>query len=257
VGFVLGPAIGGVLAPYGYGVPMLAAAGLAGANWIHALFALREPPARAVSAEEVGVAAGRFAELRDPLVRRLCASNLVFSLAVTQLETMFQYYMADRFGWDAREVAFLLVGMAVVMGGIQGGGMKALSARFSERSLLVAGSALLAGAFLVLGEMPTVAWLVLPLVVAAVGRAVAQPALLSLTSMAASAERRGSVMGAYQSAGSLARVVGPVAAGVLYDQLRPGPFLLAGVLLAGVIGLARGLPARLAEPASLGEPRPA
>jgi len=257
VGFVLGPAIGGVLAPYGYGVPMLAAAGLAGANWIHAVLALREPPARAVSAEELGAAAGRVAELRDPLVRRLCASNLVFSLAVTQLETMFQYYMADRFGWDARAVAFLLVGMAVVMGGIQGGGMRALSARFSERSLLVGGSALLAGAFLALGEMPTVAWLLLPLLVAAVGRAVAQPALLSLTSMAASAERRGAVMGTFQSAGSLARVIGPVAAGVLYDQLRPGPFLLAGVLLAGVILIARGLPARLAEPASLGEPRTA
>ena len=50
---------------------------------------------------------------------------------MTQLETIFAFFMADRFGYDARTSALLLVAMAVLMGGIQGGGMKALSARFA------------------------------------------------------------------------------------------------------------------------------
>lgn len=250
VGFVLGPAIGGALAPFGYGVPMLVAAGLAAANGVHAVFALGEPPHHA----EAGPAAPRrrLALLREPRLRRLCLLNLAFSAAVTQLEVIFAYFMKDRFGWDAPRVAVLLVGMAVLMGGVQGGGMRALSARFPERSLAVAGSLVLALALALVPAAPGLGWLVACLALAAVGRAVVQPALLSLVSAVAAARERGAAMGVFQSAGSLARVGGPVAAGVLYDASQGAPFLLATALLVLGAGLARGLPSegvgRAAEP---------
>jgi DHA1 family tetracycline resistance protein-like MFS transporter len=152
-------------------------------------------------------------------------------------------------------VAFILVGMAIVMGAVQGGAMKALSARYSERALVTAGSATLALAFLALPRMPSVALLLIPLAVAAVGRGVAQPALLSLASLAAPPARRGGVMGVFQSAASLARVIGPLAAGVLYDRAVEAPFLLAGVLLLVVALLGRGLPGRLTTFGSVQEPR--
>jgi predicted MFS family arabinose efflux permease len=254
VGFTLGPLLGGLLGAYGPAVPMLFAAGLAALNGGFAFAALRDPEQRTPAGAE---RAGRFAELRDPLVRRLCAANLLFSIAVTQLETLFAFFMADRFGWREREFGLLLFAMAIVMGGVQGGAMKALSARFADRALVVAGSALLALAFFALPEMPTVPWLVAPLVLAAVGRGVAQPALMSLASMAAPAGRRGAVMGSFQAAASLARVVGPLAGGLLYDASRAGPFLLGGALLVAVVGLGRGLPGRAAAPAAVGEPGPA
>jgi DHA1 family tetracycline resistance protein-like MFS transporter len=250
VGFVLGPALGGLLAPYGHAVPMLFAAGLAAVNGLFAFGALREPPAHAAPAAR----AGRFAALRDPLVRRLCLANLVFAVAVTQLETLFAFFMADRFGWREREFAFLLVAMAVVMGAVQGGAMRPLAARFSERTLVVGGSALLAAAFFALPEMPTVTWLALPLVAAAVGRGVAQPALMSLASIAAPPGERGTVMGSFQAAASLARVVGPLAGGLLYDVTMAGPFLLGGMLLVALVGLGRGLPGRATAPDAVGEP---
>jgi MFS family permease len=242
VGFVLGPAIGGLLAPYGYGVPMLVAAGLAALNFGQAVFVLREPPSHAQS--ERSAEAGRLAVLRDPMIRWLCLSNLLFSIAVTQLETVFAFFMMDRFSYDAREVAFVLVGMAVVMGGIQGGGMKALSARFSERALVFAGTLLLALAFLGIPESASVALLLAPLGLAAGGRAVVQPSLLSLVSVAADPRSRGVAMGTFQSAASLARVVGPVAAGWLYDREYAAPFWLAAGLLIVVALLSRGLPGR-------------
>jgi len=256
VGFVLGPAIGGVLAPWGYHVPLLVAAGLAAINWLHALVSLREPEAHAAAAGEAG-ALGRLGELRDPLVRRLCLVNLLFSLGVAQLESMFAFFMLRRFGWDARPVAFLLVGMAVLMGAIQGGGMKALSARFADRSLVLLGSGLLAAGFFALPEATSLPLLVLALALAAVGRAGAQPALMSLASLAAPPERRGAVMGAFQSAASLARVLGPLAAGWLFDRAIAGPFLLAGALLSATLAVAWGLPDRLAEPEAVVAPRPA
>ena len=73
------------------------------------LFSLHEPPRRAAAERSD---APRAAPLREPLVRRLCIANLVFSLAVTQLETVFAFFMMDRFGYDAQHVAAILVGMA-------------------------------------------------------------------------------------------------------------------------------------------------
>jgi len=245
IGFVLGPAIGGALAPFGYAIPMFAAAGLAGANWIHAAFSLPEPPVRARGLEgrsrPVGV-------LRVPLVRRLCVANFVFTLAVTQLETVFAFFMGDRFGYDAREVAVLLITMAVVMGAIQGGAMKTLAARWSERSLAIAGSLLLAVGFLALPRAPSVALLLVPLVL----RAILQPALMSMVSLTAQPGARGSVMGTFQASASLARVLGPIAAGWLYDRQLAAPFFVAGALLVAVAAQVRGLPSR--DPASVAPP---
>jgi MFS family permease len=239
IGFVLGPAIGGVLAPFGYAVPMFAAAALAGANLVHAAFSLREPAARARRTD----AAGRSA-LRAPLVRRLCVANFVFTMAVTQLETVFAIFMGSRFGYDAHQVAVLLIAMAVLMGAIQAGGIKQLAARWSERSLATAGSLLLAAGFLAFPQPASVALLLVPLALCAVGRAVLQPALMSMASLAAPASQRGSVMGTFQASASLARVLGPIAAGWLYDRQLAAPFWLAGALLLAVAAQVRGLPSR-------------
>jgi multidrug resistance protein len=238
VGFVLGPAIGGGLSLLGYQAPMLAAAALAACNVVYAALTLREPEGRASAFEE----ADRAAALRQPLVRRLCVANFAFTVAVNQLETLFALFMMHRFHYDASQVAVLLVAMAVLMGGIQGGGMKGLAARFGERSLVAAGSVLLAAGFFALPPVHSVGLLVVPLSLCAVGRAVLQPSLMSLVSVAAGARQRGTVMGAFQASASLARVAGPVAAGLLYDLSAPAPFVLAGVLVAFVALQARSLP---------------
>jgi len=237
IGFVLGPAIGAVLVPYGHAVPMFFTAALATINWGVAALRLSEPPRH-----ETTRTAGRFGPLRDPAVRAVVLANLAFSLAVTQLETFFAYLLNARFGWGASGFALILVGMAVVMGGIQGGGMKALSARYPERRLVVGGVVLLALGFAGVPLAPTIAVLLVALVFAAVGRAVAQPALLSLASQAARPEERGAVMGVFQSSASLARVFGPALGGVLYAIALPYPFWLASALLVGVGLGARRLP---------------
>lgn len=238
IGFVLGPALGALLVPYGHAVPMFFTAGLAALNWGIAALQLREPARHEAPARE-GV---RLPLLRDPAVRAVVVANLAFSLAVTQLETFFAYLMIDRFGWEASRFAWILVGMAVVMGGIQGGGMKALSARYPERRLVIGGVATLALGFAGVPLAPTVPVLLVALLLAAVGRAIAQPALLSLASQAARPEQRGAVMGAFQSSASLARVFGPALGGLLYGLALPYPFWLASALLVAVLLGARLLP---------------
>ena len=243
VGFTLGPPIGGFLGTFGYAVPMFFAAGLAALNLVAALFVLKEPEAHADRAAAGATEPrGRFALLRDPVVRRLFAAYLLFSLAVTQLENMFQYYMIDEFQWDVFEVSWILFGMAVVMGGIQGGGMKRLAERYPERALVTVGGAIMVVGFFFVPLPGSVAWLLVPLFLLAVGRGVSQPSLMSLASFQAEASDRGAVMGTFQSAASLARIFGPALAGVLYDISRGLPFRVGAVLMLAMTLVAMRLP---------------
>jgi DHA1 family tetracycline resistance protein-like MFS transporter len=238
IGFTLGPALGGLLAPFGYHVPMLAAAALAAINFFYALAVLREPPA--LRAAEGG---GKLLRLPPPgIVRRLCAAYFVFTFSVSQLETVFAFFMMDSFAYDAREVAYILVMMALVMAAVQGGAIRRLAAAYGERRLLFAGASLLALSFTAVPWMPSVALLLVPLAVAAVGRALCHPSLLALVSGASTPRDRGLVMGVFQSSASLARVLGPLAAGALYDHHRAAPYLLAGALMVPVAAMTAALP---------------
>jgi DHA1 family tetracycline resistance protein-like MFS transporter len=244
IGFLLGPAIGGALAPHGHAVPIFAAAGLAVANVLAGLLMLREPPRH----ERTDAGRLRLAEIaRDAALGRLCGINFLFTFGVTQLESIFAYWMIERFDYDARGVAWILVLMALVMASIQGGGMRALAARFGERSLLLAGLAVMTVAFPLVPEMGSVPVLLIPLLGSAIGRAIAQPPMLSLVSMRADPRQRGRVMGAFQSSASLARVIGPIVAGTLFDWDPPAPFWLAGASLLGAGLVAIGVKVEPAE----------
>jgi multidrug resistance protein len=240
VGFTLGPLIGGLLGPLGYHVPLLVAAAMAGVNFVWAVFVLHEPEAHAQAAEPAEVALAL-----APLVRRISLANLFFALAVTQLETVFALLMKYKFGYDLLEVAFVLVGMAVVMGAIQGGGMRALAARFGERRLLFVGAALMLVAFLAIPLAPTVPLLLLPLLVSAIGRGICQPSMMSLASSFSTASTRGAVMGTFNSRASLARAIGPIPAGALFDISMGIPFWLAAALLGAMLACCRGFPERV------------
>jgi MFS family permease len=120
--------------------------------------------------------------------------------------------------------------------------MKRLSERFAARQLVITGLGLMSLAFLFVPASSTVAFLMLPLGVAAVGRGISQPPMMSLISLAADEGSRGLVMGVFQSTASAARVFGPIAAGLLYDLGQPFPYWLAAALTFVAVLLALGLP---------------
>jgi len=229
VGFSIGPALAWPLTALGTHAPLWFAAGLAALNWV-AAFAFLRDTARAEPSDASGEAL-RFGAFADPRVRTLALANLAFSLAVTQLESMFPLLMRDAFGFSEREFVLLLVAMAVVMAVVQGG-MRKLAPRVGEARLALAGCALMALSFAVIPEMPSVGLLLAPLALSAIGRALAQPSMLGLASLAATPATRGQVMGTFQSMASLARVFGPAAAGALYTRSAGLPFWLASACAA-------------------------
>ena len=241
VGFTLGPPIGGLLSKLGHGTPMFFAAAMAALNLVWAAVRLREP-ARRENRRQPDLTS-RLDVLRAPVIGRVCFIYFLFSLAVTQLETTFAFFLAHRFGYGPLGVAVVMLGMAIVMGGIQGGGMKRLSERYCERQLILSGLALMSIGFVFVPLPGHVGWLMLPLGIAAIGRGLSQPPMTSLVSLAADEASRGLVMGVFQSTASAARIFGPVAAGLLYDLGAPYPYWFAAGLTAVGMLLAIRVPA--------------
>jgi DHA1 family tetracycline resistance protein-like MFS transporter len=140
--------------------------------------------------------------------------------------------------------------MAVVMGGIQGGGIRSLAKRYGESQLLQTGVITMAIAFLAIPFTGSVGILLIPLVASAVGRAISQPSMLSLVSFEATSSNRGAVMGVFQSAASLARTFGPLIAGVLFDWNDGYPFYFAAATMFVAIPLCLRLPSSASVEAS-------
>ena len=237
IGFILGPAIGGLLSTYGLGVPMFAGAILAAINLVYANIVLREPKRHEV---ESRVPDGHV--LKNPFILRMCILYSLFTIGMTQLEATFAFFMMDRFQYDAQQVAYILVMMALIMVGIQGGAIRRLAKAFGERNLLMAGALILCVAFFAIPWQHVVGFLLIPLAISAVGRGIAQPSMLSMVSHATMASNRGKVMGIFQSSASLGRVIGPLLAGVLYDSFMSAPYWFASALMLVVMALGATLP---------------
>lgn len=242
LGFIFGPAIGGILSHYGYGVPMFVGAGLAFLNFCFASIKLKEP---SISAEtRSGNRSRRFDlqlirnVLSDPRTRLGIGVFFLVTLAVTQMETSFAIYMGALFGFNAQKAGMILALMGIIMVLVQGGLIGRLVKRFGEVQLITLGLVGCASGLLGFGLSPTVAWVILSLSVMAFFHGTLHPSLSSLASKGASPQLRGSTMGVFQSAGSLARVLGPPCAGLVYDQISPrSPFFLGTLILLLGFGL--------------------
>lgn len=247
LGFIFGPAIGGILSVHGYHVPILLAAGMGLANFFFAAYVLDEPerPNReAAAARKFSLAGLELAFARHSTAVPI---GLFFlgTFAFTQLEVSFGLFVLDRFGLGARDAGWLLAGMGVIGALLQGGLIGRLSRKYGERSLLPIGFFFLAVSLAAAPFAPRVALFALFLAGVAIGNGLVNPCLSSLTSKGAPADRRGVVMGVYHSAGSLARAMGPPISGLLFDRLSPAsPILFASGLMmvafaAALLGMRR------------------
>jgi MFS family permease len=234
LGFIFGPAIGGIFSVYGYSVPILIAAALGLANFFFAFFVLaessehREPFEKKLSLKGLRAA---FAEKATSIPIVLFFLNV---LAFTQLEVVFGLYVLARFGYEARTAGWLLAGIGVVSAILQGGLIGRLAKRFGEKNLLPFGFLLMAIPLAAAGLASTPAGFIASLFFLAIGNGLVNPSLSSLVSKGAPTARRGSVMGIYQSAGSLSRVIGPPIAGLLFDQVDPSTPLLVSSAIMGL-----------------------
>jgi DHA1 family tetracycline resistance protein-like MFS transporter len=221
LGFVFGPAIGGILSRWGTNVPFLFAGGMAFANAILLYFVLPETvtpdhPARA------SAATGRWSQLAQALKQsRLAFILSIYFLCIVAFSMMtasFGFFTMYRFGYDAHDTGWLFVYVGIIGAVIQGGLIGGLVKRFGELSLVVVGVLLFAAslfAFPFTGPQTGVLTLLVVGATFAVGNSLSGPALTGLASKSVGRGEQGGVLGITQAVASLARVIGPLLSSAL------------------------------------------
>jgi MFS transporter, DHA1 family, tetracycline resistance protein len=241
LGFIFGPALGGLLGRYSFAAPAWAAAGLAVLAFFLTLFWLPETCTHVVSA---GPPPWRGIPelLRRPVLGRLLTVDFLYWAAFSVYETTFALFAQARFGWGMIQVGYLLAALGVVSAVVQGGLVHPVVKRFGEKSTLVGGVALAAAGLASASFARTVPVFIAFLLPAAIGAGLASPALIALLSKTAGRDEQGRVQGVTSALESLGRVVGPVWGNGLLGWIGEGAaYLSAALVLALVAGLAAGL----------------
>jgi DHA1 family tetracycline resistance protein-like MFS transporter len=248
LGFVVGPAIGGLLAPIGPSVPFIVAMAVAIVNALLVISFLPEThkeqgAAKMGSSTKPGrglLPAGLGKLLRNPAITRLIVINLLFTMAFTAMEAVYPLFSQHTFGWTAKENGYIFtyVGLIVVL--MQGGLVGQLVKRFGERKLLIAGLVTLAAGLALLPWSTSLALMLVALGILSTGNGAVTPTTSALLSLASPREAQGETLGLAQGVAGLGRVIGPLVAGSIYALIGPGAPFLAGsvlVLLAMLIAL--------------------
>ncbi|HHC07683.1 MAG TPA: MFS transporter [Actinobacteria bacterium] len=232
VGFVLGPALGGLAGLFGQRVPFLIAAVIAAGNAVVTWRRLPETRSRTPAMVPTGLRA--FREVGDG-VAPLIVLSFVAVAAFSLFESTFALLAAERLALTTPAVSgiFALVGLVLVA--TQAGLVGPMSRRFSELALVGIGLGLDVGGFLAVAMGTSWLGLGLGVVLLAVGQGLATPAISSVIAGRAPTGRAGAVLGIHQSAGGLARVVGPVVGGVLYAVGAAMPYFTAAFATLGAL----------------------
>lgn len=253
LGFVFGPAIGGLLAHYGHHAPGLAATAICGLNLIAAFWRLPESlPAADRHARPVAHPLLQWrAALRRPQIATLVLLFAAVVFCFSTMETTLSLLCATVYGMTASHIYWLFGYMGVMTTLMQGGVIGRLARRVDESRLVSAGTALLAAGLVAAPFTPPLVPLLLSLAAMAFGQGIASPVLSSLLSKASQGKDRGEVLGVSQSLGSLARILGPLWGGLLFDHAGPaGPYVTTAGLMAVATAVAVSLSSRIRAAAS-------
>jgi len=264
VGFVLGPAIGGLLGSVDPRLPFWAAAALSLANACYGLFVLPESlPREKRRAFEWRRAnpVGSFRLLRShPELGGLAGVTFLSNVAHAALPSTFVLYAGYRYGWDARAVGLAFAAVGVCSAVVQGTLVGPLTRRLGERRLMISGLLVGAAGFAAYALAPT-GLLFMAAVPAVALWGVASPAAQALMSRRLGSSEQGALQGANGAIMGVAMMVGPglftaTFAYFIGDGARlhvPGAaYLLAAVMLASGALLA----ARVTARSEIGAARP-
>jgi MFS transporter, DHA1 family, tetracycline resistance protein len=231
VGFVIGPAIGALATLFGPAVPFFVAAALSLINLVMAGLRLPETRVARPSAPPEAAAGP------SSVVVRLVVLTFVAITAFSAFEATFALLADDRLAITEAGVALVFAGLGVVLVGTQGGLVGPLTSRLGESSTLRLGLVLNTAGFGLVATAAGWAMLLPGLMLLAVGQGVLTPTLSSAIAGAATADRAGTALGIQQSAGGLARVLGPVLGGALFSVSTSIPYVVAAGITLVVVPL--------------------
>jgi len=238
LGFILGPALSGMLAGISYTAPIWAAAAVTLVATLMAWLWLPETVHRARAG--VGNPFRFLPELvRRPIVRRVLAMDFVYWFAFAMFQTTFALFAARRFGFDAARTGYFFAAFGIIGAVIQGGFIRPIVARIGDQPTFRLGLGFGMAGLVAAAAAHSVAAFAVALVPLAFGIGFGHPTMSSLVSRVARGDEQGRVQGAASAVESLGRTIGPVwgnASLQQYGEATPyisaAAFLLLALLLS-------------------------
>nr|WP_268887348.1 MFS transporter [Ktedonobacter robiniae] len=261
LGFVIGPALGGLLAGAYPGLSFWIAAMVALLNAVLVIVLLPESRKRLAGQEQgqskkasksgIGAFFSGWGNLaHKPAVLSLILVNLLYTVAFTGMENIFPLFTQHYFHWGATQNAYVFTYIGVIIVIMQGGLVSQLVKRWRERGVMLAGLVLMALGLIALAFSTHLSWLMVTLSVLSIGDGAVSPTVSTLLSFASPGETQGELLGMSQGFAGLARIIGPLIAGAIYKIGSAGtPFIVGGILVVLATLVAFPTIARVTQPA--------
>jgi len=232
VGFVVGPALGGLASLGGEHIPFYVAGTVALVN--AAVAWRRLPETRPADVRRAAHEAAKNDTGAKVRLWGLAVAGFTAIVAFSGFEATFSLLAGDRFRLTEAGVAAIFVGVGVVLVAVQGGLIRPINAKIGTQRSLQVGLVLNSAGLVVLAFAETWPLLIVALALLTVGQGLVTPNLSSLVSGRVPDHRRGEALGFQQGVNAFGRVAGPALAGVLYDHVAIGSPYLVGGALCGV-----------------------
>jgi MFS family permease len=242
LGFVAGPALGGLLASpqlglAGFRAPLLVAGGLSIVAALGVGLFVRESRERAQTSAAEGLRLSLLAEARrHPVLGRALVVTLLYTSAFAAAESTFGLWAQQRFGWGPRQLSYAFAAVAVTAALAQGFVTGRLTRRYGEALMLAAGLAIISATLALQPLGAGMSRSIVLLALTVFGQALALPNISALISRTTSPHRQGAMLGLNMSVGAFSRAIGPVLGGALFSIVgADAPLYAAAVAVAPAI----------------------
>jgi DHA1 family tetracycline resistance protein-like MFS transporter len=231
-GFIMGPALSGVLAKVSYTLPVWVAAGLTLVAMVMAWLWLPETVHR--QAAGTGMPFRHLASMmKRPGLRRMLWIDFIYWFAFAIFQTTFALFMARRFGFNVSQTGYFFAGFGVLGAFVQGLLIRPIVHRLGDKPTFMLGLTCTAIGLIGATLAPTVLFMVVALVPLAFGIGFGHPTIAALISQAGRRDEQGRVQGAAGAMESLGRAIGPVWGNAALQRYGDAmPYLSAAVCLA-------------------------
>lgn len=243
LGFILGPVLGSqAFKHFGLAGPGVVAAVICAINFVLGCIILPETRKKDAAPP---IQRPRLEQIRHVLAMKevgfLIGIYFLGTFAFTSFESTLPLLLNAKLSFDEEHVGYVFAFCGIMAAMVQGGGIGRLVKSFGERRLIGASLIVVAISLVLMPLANTLATLLGALAVFAIGSGINRAPTMGLISQLSPADEQGTTLGVAQSAGTLARVLGPTVATTLYDLWLPAPYLACATiaLLAGLLAALR------------------
>ncbi len=243
LGFIVGPAISGLLSKYGPHVPIFVAAGLSALSIIATITILPNTEIAPSSGPRNKFAAKnihKYFNVKEvaPLLLQFFAFIFSFSFFMTG----FAMFLGEKYIWEGKHFGPQQVGWVFTFIGclsliVQVGFLKRLSSALGDKKLIVLGFITMSVGYFFVGEVSTIAFLLLALIINTFGSSILRPSITSAITKVIPRDQQGAILGVTQSLQSVAQIAAPLIGGYLIGEgdLRGWAWTCSSIAFVGLV----------------------